>query len=91
MGFFDLVREDLLKVVEDSGVKGYILEAFNATFIALIPKSAHPKNFKEFRPISFHNVMYKIIRLSTMISTRWINKVTIVCGAQLVTNNQVPF
>jgi len=36
-------------------------DAFNYTFIALIPKSDDPQTFNDFRPISLCNCIYKII------------------------------
>lgn len=75
VGFFDLVGEDLLKVFEDSKIHDYVPRVVNATCIALIPKSAHPKGFKEFRIISLCNVVYNLIsktianRLSPFLSS----------------------
>ena len=68
LNFFYLVGEDFLKVVEESRTKGFIPGASNATFIAIIPKSDHPNSFKEFRPISLCNVVYKLI--SKVIANR---------------------
>ena len=45
VGYFDLVREDLLKVVEEPEINGYIRGTLNVIFISLIPKFYHPKNF----------------------------------------------
>lgn len=36
-------------------------DAFNSTFIVLIPKSDDPNFFNDFRPISLYNCIYKII------------------------------
>lgn len=36
--FFELIREDLLQTIEECRRIGRILEAFNSTFLALIPK-----------------------------------------------------
>lgn len=36
-------------------------DAFNATFITLIPKSDNPHTFDDFCPISIYNYIYKII------------------------------
>eukprot|EP00253_Pinus_taeda_P032140 PITA_32140 len=58
--FFDLLGEDILKVVEESRTTGSMYHAINTTFIALIPKSDHPSSFDDFRPISLCNVLYKI-------------------------------
>lgn len=35
-------------------------EAFNSTFIALIPKVHTPQSFDDFRPISLYNCIYKV-------------------------------
>eukprot|EP00253_Pinus_taeda_P031755 PITA_31755 len=61
MNFFDTLGEDILKVVEDCRINGKMYEAFNTTFIALIPKSDNPISFDDFRPISLCNCIYKII------------------------------
>jgi hypothetical protein len=60
-GFFDLIRENLLKVVEESRTNGIIHSPFNSTFITLIPKLNDPQSFDDFRPISLCNCIYKII------------------------------
>lgn len=61
IGFFEILGEDLLKVIEDCKISGHMYEAFNSTFIVLIPKSDNPGSFDEFRPISLYNCIYKII------------------------------
>lgn len=61
LGFFELVGEDLLEVVEESRKSGVIHAPINATFIALIPKVDKPSTFDNFRPISLCNYLYKII------------------------------
>eukprot|EP00253_Pinus_taeda_P026822 PITA_26822 len=66
--FFELLGEEILKVVEESRTTGSIYHAINSTFIALIPKTDHPSTFDEFRPISLCNVLYKII--SKIIANR---------------------
>ena len=68
MGFFDLVGEDLLEVVEESKRSGVIHAPINATFIALIPKVKKVESFDDFRPISLCNCLYKII--SKVVSRR---------------------
>jgi hypothetical protein len=58
---FDIVGEDLLEMVEESRIKGFILGALNSTFITLIPKVKKPHLFGDYRPISLCNLCYKII------------------------------
>lgn len=60
--FFELIGDEIVRVVEDSRRKGFIYEPFNATFLALIPKSDDPASFEEFIPISLCNFIYKIIK-----------------------------
>ena len=58
--FWDLIKMEVLRIMEDSRLTKRLLPAFNATFITLIPKceGAYPPN--TFRPISLYNVIYKI-------------------------------
>ena len=44
-GFYDLVKEDLLKIVQESQRVGKVLGALNSTFLALIPKKQNPNYF----------------------------------------------
>jgi len=66
--FFDLVGAELLKVVEDSRMKGNIRGGLNSTFLALIPKKNRPVSFDDFRLISLSNLCYKMI--SKVIANR---------------------
>ena len=61
LGFCDLIEDGLIKVIEESRVNGKIFGAFKSNFKSLIPKSANPSSFEEFRPISLCNCIYKII------------------------------
>ena len=60
MGFFELLGEDLLEVLEKSRKSGVIHAPINSTFIALIPKVNKPEAFDDFRMISLCNCLYKI-------------------------------
>ena len=55
------LKDDLLTIVENSRKTGGILKAFNATFLALIPKENGTEDPGKFRPIALCNVIYKII------------------------------
>lgn len=59
--FFDLFGLELLRVVEDSRLKGLIPEKLNSNFITLISKKDKPGSFNDFRPISLRNLVYKLI------------------------------
>jgi hypothetical protein len=59
--FFDLEGEDLLEMVEESRLKGFIARSLNSTFLALIPKAKKPTTFGDFKHISLCNLCYKLI------------------------------
>lgn len=59
--FFDLLKRDLLTMVEESRLKGSIHQHISSTFNALIPKMKKATIFSDFRPISLCNTIYKII------------------------------
>jgi hypothetical protein len=61
LDFFDLLGNDILKLVEEYRQNGRIHEPLNATFIALIPKTNNPATFDDFHLISLCNCIYKII------------------------------
>jgi hypothetical protein len=61
LGFFDLLGDDLLRVVEEVRTSGKVMGSFNSTFISLIPKVDKLGTFDDFRPISLCNYIYKII------------------------------
>ena len=61
LGLFEIIGDDLPKVVQESWREGFIHAPLNSSFIALIPKSNHPGRFEDFRPISLCNCIYKTI------------------------------
>jgi hypothetical protein len=60
MGFFYLIREELLKVIEESRRNGRICSPFNSNFITPIPKVNDPQSFNDFKPIYLCNVYTKL-------------------------------
>ena len=58
---WDLVKEEVWEIVEESRKTKRILKAFNATFLTLIPKEQGATAPDKFRPISLCNVILKII------------------------------
>ena len=61
LGFYDLLKKDILKVVKESQRSGKVLGMINSTFLTLISKKQKPQSFDEFKPISYCNMIYKII------------------------------
>ena len=65
MDFFkfcwNIVKEDIVRVMEDSRLHRTILKALNTSFIALIPKQDNAKMPKKYRRITLCNVVYNII------------------------------
>lgn len=56
-----VVREDVMKVLLSFQRTRNLRKAFNATFIALIPKKVKAVEMKDFSPINLVNGVYKII------------------------------
>lgn len=56
-------------MVEEIKERGKSPGSLNSTFIALIRKFDHPRNFDDFRPISLCNMLYKIV--AKIISMRF--------------------
>jgi hypothetical protein len=61
LGFYDLLGQDILNLVEEIGITGQIPLSLNSTFIALILKKDNPDTLDNFRPISLCNCIYKIV------------------------------
>jgi hypothetical protein len=58
---WDLIKEEVWQVVEESRTSGQVLSALNATFLTLILKEERVTHPKQYRSISLCNVIYKII------------------------------
>ena len=59
--FWEMVKLDVWKIVEQSRISGHILPALNATLLTLIPKCEGFDTPNKFRPISLCNFIYEII------------------------------
>ena len=59
--FWDLIKMEVCRIVEDSRVSRMTLLSFNATFLTLIPKREGADFLQKLRPIILCNVLYKII------------------------------
>ncbi|XP_056691888.1 uncharacterized protein [Spinacia oleracea] len=56
-----VVGNEVIEAVLDVLRNGKLLKEVNHTVVTLIPKSKCPKNFSDFRPISWCNTIYKCI------------------------------
>jgi len=65
---WDIVDSDFYHVVHDFFVSRKLLKQINHSIIALIPKSANVTSTADFRPISYCNMVYKVI--SKILSAR---------------------
>ena len=61
LGFYDLIKKDILAVVHESRKSGKVLGSMNSTLISIIPKKYKCEGFEDYRPISCCNMIYKII------------------------------
>eukprot|EP00253_Pinus_taeda_P021027 PITA_21027 len=66
--FWDLIKEEVWQVVEESRALRWLLPSLNSTFITLIPKVENSITPYKFRPIALYNVLYKVI--SKVIANR---------------------
>ena len=67
LSFFNLFKQDLLGMIEESRTQGYIHPHINSTYIALILKWYPADSFSDFQPISFCNLIYKVISKTIVI------------------------
>lgn len=58
---WNIIKKDIVRVVEDSRLNRTILKVLNNSFIAIIPKQDNEKMPDRYRPIALCNVVYKII------------------------------
>eukprot|EP00253_Pinus_taeda_P029800 PITA_29800 len=58
---WNIVKQHIWEIVEDSRRSKTILKSLNSTFIALVPKVQEANTTEKFRPIALCNVIYKII------------------------------
>eukprot|EP00253_Pinus_taeda_P019663 PITA_19663 len=61
LSFFEIIKQDLLHMIEESRIIGRIHSHTSSTLIALIPKKRDADSFTDFQPISLCNISFKII------------------------------
>jgi hypothetical protein len=65
LGFYELMEEDILRVVEESKFVAKVIGSLNLTFVALIPMKNNPKVSEDYMPIylcnTIHNIIAKVI------------------------------
>lgn len=65
MGFYKacwyIIKEDLMKVMDEFHSNGRMVKGSNSLFIMLIPKKEGASELNHFRPISLIGSLYKVI------------------------------
>ena len=59
--FWDMVKREVVEIVEESRLNKRVLKSFNSTFLSLIPKEMGADSPDKFRPIALCTVIYHII------------------------------
>uniref|UniRef100_A0A8I6X7Y2 Reverse transcriptase domain-containing protein n=1 Tax=Hordeum vulgare subsp. vulgare TaxID=112509 RepID=A0A8I6X7Y2_HORVV len=78
------LKTEITAAVMEFFASGSMPEGVNDTAIVLIPKVPHPKELKEFRPISLCNVIYKLVSKCLVNRLRR-------CLSELISENQSAF
>lgn len=61
LSFWEILMEDIKKVIQEFYASQKTEKSFSATFVAHIPKKAGASELKDFRPISLITGVYKVI------------------------------
>lgn len=69
LGFYDLIKDDLLLIVWESQFSSNGIGSFNTTFLCLIPKTQDGFSFVDYYSITCYNLIYNII--SKVITRRF--------------------
>ena len=59
--FWDVIKPDFMRFLDEFHVSGAFPKGSNASFLALIPKVHEPQSLNEYRPISLIGCVYKIV------------------------------
>lgn len=91
--YWHIVGQDVITWVLGELNNQHNMEAFNRTFIVLIPKCKNPRSLKDFRPISLCSVVMKLItktianRLKQILSSIIDEDQIVFVKGRLITNN----
>ena len=55
------IRQEFIIVVQSFFLYGFLTRGVNCTILSLIPKFDDAKTMKDYRPISYCNILYKVI------------------------------
>uniref|UniRef100_A0A8I7B4Y0 Reverse transcriptase domain-containing protein n=1 Tax=Hordeum vulgare subsp. vulgare TaxID=112509 RepID=A0A8I7B4Y0_HORVV len=81
---WDVLKADIIAAIQEFFVTGIMPDGVNDTSVVLIPKIPHPRELKDFRPISLCKVVYKIV------SKCMVNRLRPLL-AELISENQSAF
>lgn len=60
---WEIIRRDVTVAVQSFFLKGFLPKGLNSTILALIPKKEKAEEMRDYRPISYCNVLYKVIAM----------------------------
>ena len=70
--FWDMIKDEIWEIVEESRRKQGVLKAFKMNFLSLIMKGEGADSPGKFRPIALCNVIYKII---SKVIMKWLKPI----------------
>lgn len=61
VGAWSLISRDFITAIQSFFLFGFLPTGINATSLTIIPKTGNTQMMKDFRPIAFCNLLYKVI------------------------------
>ena len=81
---WNLIKGDVISAINSFFESGKLLKKINHSFLALVLKSNDASSLSEYRPISCHNVLYKLV-------TKVLSKRLELVKGKLISANQNAF